>query len=239
MLSDGAFMRRIFFRALAVACILSGISVTCAHAQKTDFQSWSLVTATVNLDQEKKWFVYGEVQPRVGDDISRLERLLIRPALGYNINDRLAAYVGYAWTPTFMNASYDQDFRNENRIWQQLLYKHDLWGLQWQHRLRQEQRIIEDASATSNRTRYLVRGSYGLSDDGTVGLTGYNELFITENGTHKGPVGGFDRDRFFFGPYLKSGPGRYEVGYLGEYARQFGNDSRMINALMVSANYSF
>jgi len=210
-----------------------------SRAQKTDFQSWNQVTATVNLDSRKEWFAYMEAQPRIGDDISRLERLLIRPALGYNLTDKVAVYLGYAWTPTFTNASYDRDFRNENRIWQQLLYKHDLWGLQWQHRLRQEQRIIEDASGTSNRTRYLIRGSYGLSPDGYFGLTGYNELFVTENGTKRGPIGGFDRDRFFFGPYVKSGPGRYEVGYLGEYARQFGNDSRMINAILVSANYSF
>jgi hypothetical protein len=197
------------------------------------------MTATVNLDQDKKWLAYMEVQPRIGDDISRLERLLIRPALGYNISSQLSAYVGYAWTPTFMNASYQDDFRNENRIWQQLLYKHDLWGLQWQHRLRQEQRIIQDASATSNRTRYQLRGSYGLASDGSYGLTGYNEIFVTENGTQKGPFGGFDRDRFFFGPYVKSGPGRYEIGYLGEYARQFGNDSRMINAIMLAANFTF
>lgn len=226
---------------LAVCGVLSLLVVSPSDscAQKTDFQSWNQVTATVNLDAQKQWFAYMEAQPRIGDDISRLERLLIRPALGYNINEKLAVYLGYAWTPTFMNSSYQEDFRNENRIWQQVLYKHDLWGLQWQHRLRQEQRIIEDASGTSNRTRYLVRGSYGLTEDGSYGLTGYNELFVTENGTTKGPVGGFDRDRFFFGPYVKSGPGRYEVGYLGEYARQFGNDSRMINAILVSANYSF
>lgn len=232
-------MKKVFTSILLIAfCFAAGLSTEC-RAQKTDFQSWNLLTATVNLDQQKNWFLYAEAQPRIGDDISRLERLLLRPALGYNINAQLAVYLGYAWTPTFTNASYDHDFRNENRIWQQVLYRHDLWGLQWQHRLRQEQRIIEDASATSNRTRYLVRGSYGISEDGSVGLTGYNELFVTENGTRKGPVGGFDRDRFFFGPYVKSGPGRYEIGYLGEYARQFGDDSRMINALLVSANYSF
>ena len=215
------------------------LNSTLALAQKTDFQSWSLLSATVNLDQQKQWFIYAEAQPRIGHDVSRMERLLLRPALGYNLSDKLSAFLGYAWTPTFSNASYDGDFRNENRIWQQLLYKHDMWGLQWQHRLRQEQRIIEDAGGTSNRTRYLVRGSCGLAGDGSYGLTGYNEVFVTENGTKKGPVGGFDRDRFFFGPYLKSGPGRYEVGYLGEYARQFGNDSRMINALLASASFAF
>ena len=221
-----------------IAFIFGLIPSSIVYAQRSDLQSWTLVTATVKLDPANRWFLYGEVQPRVGDDISRMERLLIRPALGYNLSEQLSAFVGYAWTPTFMNSSYEGDFRNENRIWQQLLYKHDLGGLQWQHRLRQEQRIIEDLDAVSNRTRYLLRGSYGLTDDGAFGLTGYNEIFITENGSKKGPVGGFDRDRVFFGPYLRSGSGRFEVGYLGEYARQFGNDSRMINALLLSVNYT-
>lgn len=214
--------------------IISCATVSPSFAQRSDLQSWTLVSTNINLDADKRWFLYAEAQPRIGDDISRMERLLIRPAVAYNLSDKLALYLGYAWTPTFTNASYDHDFRNENRIWQQLLYKHQLWGLQWQHRLRQEQRIIEDASATSNRTRYLVRGSYGLASDESYGLTGYNELFVTENGTEKGPIGGFDRDRFFFGPYLKIGSSRFELGYLGEYARQFGNDSRMINAILLS-----
>lgn len=219
--------------------VMNLVRVETAQAQRSDVQVWSLVTATATLDEQKKWFLYTEVQPRLGDDVSRLERLLLRPAVGYNLTEQLAVSLGYAWTPTFMNASYSEDFRNENRIWQQLLYKHALWGLDWQHRLRQEQRIIEDAGATSNRTRYLLRGSVGVADDGKYGVTFYNELFVTENGTTKGPKGGFDRDRFFVGPYVKSGPARYEVGYLGEYARQFGNDSRMINALLVSAQFSF
>jgi len=161
-----------------VACFLftilafSFVATHSAVAQRSDLQSWTQVTATVNLDTQKRWFAYVEAQPRVGDNVSRLERLLIRPALGYNLTDKIALFLGYAWTPTFVNTSYDGDFRNENRIWQQLLYKHDLWGLQWQHRLRQEQRIIEDAGQTSNRTRYLVRGSYALNSDGAFGLTG-------------------------------------------------------------------
>jgi hypothetical protein len=223
---------------IALSCLVGG-HVSSGHAQQTDFQSWTLVAATVDIDPDKKFFAYMEVQPRIGDGISRLERLLIRPALGYNLSPNLALALGYAWTPTFSNASYEGDFRNENRLWQQLQYKHDLWGLKWQHRLRQEQRIIEDASSTSYRTRYQLRGSYGLAPDNSYGLTGYNETFATENGTRRGFRGGFDRSRFFFGPYLLSGPGRYEIGYLGEYARQFGKDSRMINAIIISAQYTF
>ncbi len=219
--------------------ILWFCGVCTAHAQQTDFQSWTLVTAQKTLDSDKKWLMYAEAQPRVGDDISRLERLLIRPALGYNVTKSTTFYLGYAWTPTFYNTHYEGDFRNEQRIWQQVLYKHDWLGLAWQHRLRQEQRFIDDVASTSHRTRYLVRGSYRLAESYDAGLTGYNELFVTENSVERGPRAGFDRDRFFFGPYVVAGAGRYEIGYLGEYGKRFGNDDRMINAIMVAANYNF
>jgi hypothetical protein len=63
---------------------------------------------------------------------------------------------------------------------------------------------------------------------------------VNLNSEHNGPKGGFDRDRFFFGPYFTSGPARYEVGYLGEYAQKFDEDGgRMINAIMMSAWFNF
>ncbi|MCX6114345.1 MAG: DUF2490 domain-containing protein [Proteobacteria bacterium] len=214
------------------------IPFTKTFAQNTDVQSWTQVITQVNLNKE--WFAYMEAQPRVGDDISRLERLLIRPAIGYNINPNIALFLGYAWTPTFMNSHYQEDFRNESRIWQQVLIKDSRWGLDWQHRLRQEQRFIQDAAGPSNRTRYLLRGSYALSDSGHYGLTGYNEIFVNLNSQFKGPQGGFDRDRFFFGPYVKYGPGRYEIGYLGERSQRFDEDGgRYINAMMMMAFLNF
>lgn len=230
---------KIFNIAILLSFISVALSAAPLSAQRTDFQAWSLVTANISLDQEKKWLFYMEAQPRVGDDITRLERLLIRPAIGYNYDKNIAFYLGYAWTPTFMDSSYQEDFRNEQRIWQQMLIKHSDFGLDWQHRLREEQRIIDDASSVSNRFRYLLRGSYRFCDCQDFGLTGYNELFVTFNTVERGPRAGFDRDRFFFGPYIADGAARYEIGYLGEYGKRFGSSDRMINALMVSAQYSF
>jgi len=112
----------IFFATLTASCLTS----TLSYAQSSDVQSWTQVITQVNLTKE--WFVYMEAQPRVGDDISRLERLLIRPAFGYNVNPNVALFLGYEWTPTFMNNNYQEDFRNENRIWQQLLVKDSRWG---------------------------------------------------------------------------------------------------------------
>lgn len=206
------------------------------EAQQSDFQSWTQVISTISLDKKDTWFTYMEVQPRIGDDISRLERLIIRPGLGYNLNPSIALFLGYAWTPTYMNSSYEKSFRNENRIWQQVLVNDSRWGLAWQHRFRQEQRFIEDAAGPSNRTRYLLRGSYPLSQSQKFGLTGYNEIFVNLNSEDNGPKAGFDRDRYFLGPYFIEGPVRYEVGYLGEVAQTFDEDGgRVINALMIMA----
>lgn len=212
------------------------LGVSRGIAQSVDWQSWTQVITTISLDKEKEWFAYMEAQPRIGDDISRLERLIIRPAIGYNIHPNVALFLGYAWTPTYMNSSYEKSFRNENRIWQQVLVRDTRWGLDWQHRLRQEQRFIEDAGGPSNRTRYLLRGSYALSESKNFGLTGYNEIFFNLNSESNGPKAGFDRDRYFFGPYFREGVVRYEVGYLGEVANQFDEDGgRVINAIMVMA----
>jgi len=91
---------------------LAGPSV---YAQRTDFQSWTLLTANGSFDQEKKWLFYMEAQPRITDDMTRLERLLIRPAVGYAITPNVTAHLGYAWTPTFMDSHYHEDYRNEQR----------------------------------------------------------------------------------------------------------------------------
>jgi hypothetical protein len=223
---------------LILLLVTSLIYTSNSEAQRSDLQSWTLFTATTGIGERKEWLFYLEAQPRIGDDISKLERLLLRPAVGYAFSKEVSVLLGYAWTPTFMNARYEEDFRNEERIWQQILLKDNNFGIDWQHRLRQEQRMIDDASGTSHRTRYLLRGSIPMNDCGNWGMTGYNELFVTWNSLSGGPRAGFDRNRFFFGPYFVQGPARFEIGYLGEYGKRFGGDDRMINALMLALNLS-
>lgn len=215
------------------------IGISPVHGVPTDFQDWTLLTAHVKLDEAKRYQFYFEIQPRVGDNWQRMERLLVRPAVVYNVNPHLALYLGYAWTPLFMDSQYQRDYRDENRIWQQILYRHSFLDLQWQHRIRQEQRFIEHGDGVSNRFRYLLKGSYGLTEDDNFGITGYDELFVTFNSVEGGPSAGYDRNRFFIGPYWVVENARYEVGYLGEHARSFGSGERYINALMIFANFNF
>jgi hypothetical protein len=67
-----------------------------------------------------------------------------------------------------------------------------------------------------------------------MGVSAFNELMIHIGDTAGGPSSGYDRDRIFLGPFLARGQGRYEVGYLGEHAKRFGNDERWVNVLFFS-----
>ncbi len=236
------FKNKSFLCVLIFLSLLIRISPS-AHADplREDFQTWMILNGTKTLDADKKYFFYFEAQPRIGDDSQQLERLLIRPAFGYNVTPKFSLWLGYAWTPTYMDSLYASDFRNENRIWQQAMYTHGIAesGFVIQHRLRQEQRFIDDAGGTANRTRYMIRASHPWEREGKSGLTAYNELFINLNTVERGPKEGLDRDRYFIGPYFIVDNARYEIGYLGERANHFRDGDRQINALLLSANFNF
>ena len=197
-------------------------------AQINDFQGWGQITNTSKIGQ---WLLFLEAQGRLGDDISNLERTLVRPAIGYQLNPNLQLYLGYAWTPTYVDSFYEDDFRNEHRVWQQAVIQHEFLDFDILHRIRQEQRFISEASSVANRTRYLLKASYSLEDD--RGISMYHELFVNLHGVRRGPKGGIDRYRFFIGPYFKSEGATYEIGYLGELGKEFRDDERMIHSCLL------
>jgi len=209
-----------------------------ARSDNSDLQQWSMVSAQVPLESTDTWFLNGDLLTRLVDDYSKIERLIVRPAFGYNASDTTSLFLGYAWAPRFVDQDYGYDFRNENRLWEQVVYRHNYLGLIWQHRLRQEQRWIQDDGAVSHRSRYQLRGSYRIGREDNWGLTGYNEIFFNLNST-EATHAGFDRNHLFFGPFITSGVVRYEIGYLGENKRFFGSGDRLANALFLRAIFSF
>jgi hypothetical protein len=210
-----------------------------AHSTPQDFEGWFITNAHISLDEKKTYQLFLEGQPRIGNEWQRAATFQGRAALVYNWDKSLGFYAGYGWTPQFYDSKYHRDYRDEQRIWQQVIYRHELFGIQWQHRLREEQRMQMRTSGVSNRARYLLRGSYALNDQKDFGLTGFDELMVNLNGVKGGAWDGYDRNRIFFGPYWIVGAGRYEVGYLGEHLKRFGSDERWAHALLVSASYNF
>ena len=224
-------------RSLTAAFALLLLLLPDAHGLDEDLQAWGvfLVNGPTELDPKLRWSI--EVQPRVGDDLKHIERLLLRPSLYYRVADHWTTWLGYAWTPSFHSASYDRRFDHEHRIWQQAQREEKYESVSEILRLRLEERFIENISPAANRVRVLYR----LSSNEPLLLgqtfTAYDELLLDLNDT-QGPRAGFDRNRVFAGPYWQLGKWRLEAGYLNEFSIRRNIENRDIHAVVGLASLS-
>ena len=96
---------------LVVAMVASGAAR--AQAMEHELASWSLLTVW-GREGKARWFA--EAQPRVSLTTGRFDRLLLRPAVGFQLTPEVSLWAGYGWTPSFTPS-----YRDEQRPWQQLL----------------------------------------------------------------------------------------------------------------------
>lgn len=196
----------IAFGALAWSLLVGGE----AFAQSTstfsqDFRLWSPVYLTVKLPS--RFLAYMEVNPRFADldDAGRIDQLLLRPALGYQLTEHLSIWQGYAWIGNFNqpHTPPQSPFFEENRIYQQVMYARKFTGLKFLSRTRLEERWIEHADGTAVRFRQMLRVDYPLPIASDWALVCYDEIFINLNtvgvSSGKGPGAGIDQNRFFVG----------------------------------------
>jgi hypothetical protein len=219
------------FTTLIATFAVSSIART-AHAQDADSQVWGLFT--FNARFPNKFRLYAEVQPRLGENYNRYTQLLIRPAVGYQINRTFSAWLGYGWTPSFF-----PEFNGENRIFQQLLWEDGYQGTSITNRFRLEQRFIEYAGETAWRARHQLRLSRPVSKGSQWSYVGYDELFWHLNTTPRGPKAGFDQNRLFLGmSYNVSRHTRLELGYMPTFVNPRNGPDRRFDILMIGANYN-
>lgn len=177
---------------LLVFSLLSILSHKTAHADKEDFQIWTPVYLTVShSDKIQGWY---EVQPRYGENVSQVNQLLLRTALGYKLTKHWSVWQGYAWTPAFVPV-----YTSENRIYQQLLYIQKFPRMSIMSRTRLEQRWIENVPGTAVRFRTLLRGQIPFDREKIWSIVAQDEIFINFNSPPNGPAEGFDQNRLFFG----------------------------------------
>lgn len=194
--------------AAAFGVALALTTASPAQADDVDTQQWTLFTVQKNLSD--RWIGYFEVQPRFGQDISGVERLLVRPAIGYRLTPKLSLWQGYGWTPLF-----EPGFADEHRAFQQLLYEDRIGETAFTNRTRLEERFIEGAGGTAVRLRSMFRLAHPISADKKWAVVGYDEFFFNLNSTDNGPVSGFDQNRLFLGVSRQVNPQlRVETGYL-------------------------
>jgi len=226
---------------LALVAVLLGwlLKPSLAHADDTvedDLQNWNVVTLQGTLGANKKVLGYFEVQPRIGGltDDPKVTTLIIRPALGYQVSKHVSLWQGYGWTP-----SYQPSYRNEHRMFQQVLMKHQVKNISLTNRTRLEERFIQDAGGTAVRARHQLRLGYPVGKSKRWSLIAYNETFINLNSTDHGPKAGFDQIRFFGGVNRKLN--RHmdaEAGYLTNYVNRRNSPDRLNHVILFSLNFN-
>ena len=168
------------------SCFVNGTARAVDH----DFQLWSPVYLTYSYtDKIQGWY---EVQPRFGTNVSQVNQLLLRTAMGYRLDQYWSLWQGYAWTPSFVPR-----FLSENRIYQQLLFLREFPTFKVMSRTRFEQRWIQTVPGTALRFRTLLRGRFPLDQERVWGIIVQDEIFFNFNSPTNGPEAGLDQNRFF------------------------------------------
>lgn len=199
---------------LTLNLTVGGMSAVQAYTQlgpntRSDFRLWAPGYLTINLPN--RFLAYMEINPRIGDDVTNIDQLLLRPGIGYKLTSNLSIWQGYAWVGNFNqpHTSTQPSFIGENRIFQQALYKRTFSNATFLSRTRLEERWIDHAKGTAVRFRELLRVDIPIPQARDWAFVVFDEIFINLNavgtfdefrqGQTKGPGAGIDQNRFFLG----------------------------------------
>ena len=149
---------------VAGSSLLSGAGSEVLAAGSTlsnAFCLWAPVFLTVPISQSCSGFA--EANPRLGDDVSNLNQLILRTAIGYKLNNQWSIWQGYAWNTVFDDATNYDDLPEEHCIYQQLTYQDKFDFLEAfpfmkiQSRTRLEERWMDHTGGTALRPRTMLR----------------------------------------------------------------------------------
>jgi len=214
-----------------------------AKAQSVDSGLWLGVFVTGKLpaplnDAKGSWRLWVDGQSRFGDDFGRFSQGLVRPGVGYTLNNAWSVWAGYAYIRT--EQPYARTPSNEQRIWEQVSWQGTAGRADLSSRTRLEQRFHSAGSDTGWRLREMGKLMHPLGLNGPWLIAVYDEIFINLNSTNFGAKSGADRNRVFVGPGIHVGrPLRIELGYLNQYTFNNNGPDRVDNLLSISAFWNF
>jgi hypothetical protein len=224
------------FRPALLAAAATFAFATGAHAETThDEQAWVNLTAMGPISGDVVYLA--ELQPRVGDGISRLDALLLRGAVGVKLSPKVTLYQGYAHVITPVDGGRDI---NEERSFQQLnVALGKPFGGELSSRTRLEQRWRSNGSDMGWRLREMLRYEHPLKQGSdAVNALVYAEGFVAFNDTDWGARAGFDQLRSFVGAEVGlPGASTLELGYLNQTIDQTRGRTRMNHVASITLFY--
>lgn len=205
-----------------------------------DFQVWTNVTATGSLVRlsptMERLHYWIEMQGRFGNDSTTLSQGIIRPGLGYSLTPHASVWVGYAYVPTM--EPFASNDRNEQRVWEQLVWSIGAGLGTLNTRTRLEQRFRPPGSDVGWRFREQLKLTWPFIEAPAFSIVVSDEIFINLN-RPSWTTEGFNQNRFFIGfAYFLDQHVKTEIGYLNQFQNRDGapNELHHILALAVQVN---
>ena len=156
-------------------------------------QIWSLNFVRGQIDQAGKWDYYLELQPRADFEEPSRNRILMRPALVYNLNQGESIWAGILHqTDGELNAI-------EFRAWQQYQRIDRSPKVIILNRTRLEQRFKDGETDMGLRIRHMLRAQIPAGEESQWSVVLFDELFLGLNENASQKTRGFDQNRAFGG----------------------------------------
>lgn len=192
-------------------------------ANDSHYNNWFTYFAQYKFSP--RWGMHLDVQFRADDKVQRIRQSLLRAGAQYFVRPDLNVTLGYAYVNTYSASA--SNYFTEHRIWQQLIYNQSFGKNGMTHRLRLEQRFVEnpvaenDDYSTGHRIRYFNRVifPFGKNPDAKAGPYAalQDEVFFNfaSSGINKNV---FDQNRLLvaFG-ILYQKHTRLEIGYMNQW----------------------
>lgn len=207
--------KRIIFFILLV--LMANTSVFASP--NSDFQSWIPVNINAKLGDQLRGFL--EFQPRVGNDMSHLTAMMIRPAIGWAINDKATLWTGYLMSADSISPDSDT-YLIENRAFQGFTWKDTANDKQfiWEVRNRLEERFLPRNTDPSIRWRTRLRVEQLIPGGAHWSVIASEEIFfnLNNNANNAQLQTGTQQNRLYLGVGYRFAPEfQVESGYLYQH----------------------
>jgi hypothetical protein len=200
-----------------------------AYSQdNTDHAAWGWIRVDGNLDDlsseesRQTKFPYSiEWHYRLKNDAQDFSQFILRPMLGYNLDENQTLWVGYA----LITQERQGEIVNEQRMFQMITFKGKVptTPIMYMASVRLEERTLENHEEFNYRIRQSLRLALPLVENKNfkLSLIFQDEIFLRLNKTQWAGDSGFDQNRLYIGlehqTKIGNTPISLNVGYMNVY----------------------
>lgn len=189
-------------------------SVVSLAQQSTGYQVWSANNIRGSIGDSKKWEYFFEVQTRIDAENSDRSRLLIRPALIFNLDADQSVWAGA------LEVRESDSKHREFRLWQHYQKNSRAGKVIFVNRTRIEERFLPGTNDVGILLRQMLRTQIPIGEANGWSVVIFDEVYVALNENKSQAKTGFNQNRAFVGVRKNLNKKTFlEFGYLNQYTR--------------------